>query len=425
MKRNMMKMTFKLVAIFLAVCPSLLAQAGPSATAGNAALRYTFRYAQSAEFGGGLGDWQTASPSAELDYSNGNSRHLFNVDYTGGYIWTVGGPSYGTGMFQRLLLSQGLVWPKWNFLVGDSVGYYPEAPITGFSGIPGIGEPIGTPNPAPPSSQSILTLNTNVVENTVSGNLSHILDFATSLSLGGSSDMLRYPDGNGLNTNSQMANGGPAFRINARNSLSAQYLFSQFSYPDYNYSFMTNSVMFVYQRAWTRSLTSSVSLGPEWIGGSNNSFISIPPSTTISAQATVNYQRRSVSAGVGYSRGTTGGSGYLFGSETDSVVGTFSREFDKKLTLGLTGGFMHNSELGTAGTGLRTTGIGSGLTGTIESEFAGVQASRKLGRYFSCFANYTATNQSYPGSLPNNVLNEYWQLVSFGLAYSREISPGH
>lgn len=412
----MMKETFKFVVIFMAVCTSLLAQVAPGAAVGNADLRYSFRYSQSANFGGGLGDWQSISPSAELGYSNGNSKHLFSLDYTGGYNSTVDGPSYGAGMFQRLLLSQGLVWPKWNVRVSDNVSYYRETPTTGFSGIPGIGEPIGVSNPTPPSSQSILTLNTDAVENTVSGGLNHILNFATSLSFGGSSDLLRFPNGNGLNTNSQIANGGLSFRIDARSSLSARYLFSQFSYPDYNYAYKTNSAMFGYQHAWTRSLASSVSIGPEWIGGANDNLISIPSSTAISVQASVNYQRRSVSSALSYSRATTGGSGYLYGAETDTVVANFSEDFDKNLTLGLTGGYMRNSELG-------TTGVGSGLTGTFDSEFAGVQASRKVGRFLSCFANYTATDQSYPGSLPVNVLNELWQSVSFGLVYSRETSP--
>ncbi|MGH9607964.1 MAG: hypothetical protein ACRD3N_19935 [Terracidiphilus sp.] len=406
------------MAIFLAVCPSLSAQVAPGAATGEAYLHYTFRYSQSAQFGGNRGDWQTTAPSAELDYSNGNSKHLFSLDYAGGYLSTVEGPSYGTGMFQRLLLSEGFVWPKWNVLVSDNVGYRPASPTTGFSGIPGIGEPIGVASPAPPSSQSILTLNTHTVQNTVSGDINHILNFATSLSLGGSSDLLRYPDGNGLNTNSPMAKGGLTFRIDARNSLSAQYLFSQFSYPDYNYTFKANSALFGYQRAWTRSLTSNVSLGPEWIGGSNNNLIDIPSSTAISVQAAVTYQLRSGSTGLSYHRGTTGGSGYQFGAETDSVVANFSREFDKKLTLGLTGGYRRNSELGISSTGL-------GAAHTIDGEFAGAQASRQLNRFLSFFANYTATTQSYAGSLPNNVLNQLLQAASFGLAYSRGINQSH
>jgi hypothetical protein len=405
----MMKTTFKFVAIFLAASPSLLAQAAPGATAGSADLHYAFRYSQNAQFGGDLGDWQTVTPSAELDYSNGRDRHLFSLTYSGGYTSTVRGPSYGDGMFQRLLLSQGIAWRKWNLLISDNVSYLPQAPLTGFTGIPGIGEPIGVPGPGGPSSQSILTVSTHAVDNTANGALNHILNFATSLSLGGSSDLLRYPDGNGINTDSQMANGGLTFRLNARNSLSGQYHFSQFSYPDYNYTFMTNSGMFGFQRTWSRSLTTSFSAGPEWTGGPNSK--AVPSSTGVSAQASLIYHARSVSAGANYNRSTTGGSGYLLGAESDSVTATLSREFERTLTLGLTGGYN------------RTSGLG--IATTIESEFGAVQASRQLGRYLSVFASYTATTQSSTGALPANVLNQFLQGASFGIAYSRETNPTH
>lgn len=403
-----MKTLFQFVAILLAVFPRLSAQAAPSATKGGATLHYTFRYSQTAEFGGDRGDWQTIVPSAGLDYSNGNDKHLFSLHYTAGYIANVEGPSYSTGMFQHLLLSQGIVWSKWNLLVGDDVSYLPEAPTTGFSGIPGIGEPIGVSNPPLPSSQSILTVNTHVVENNVHGELTHILNFATTLSLGASSGLLRYPGGGALNTNSDMTNGGLTFRINARNSLSAQYLFSQFSYPDYSFTFTTNSGMFGFKRTWTRALSSTVSAGPGWIGSSDNS--PIPSSTAISAHAAVNYQFRSGSAGLSYNRSISGGSGYLFGGENDSVVATLSREFGRKLTVGLVGGY------------LRTTGLRNDTA--IEGEYGGIQASRQLGRFLSVFANYTATTQSHTGSLPTNVLNQLFQVASFGMAYSRNTIHG-
>lgn len=405
----MMKTTFKLAAIFLAVCPRLLAQVAPAATAGSADFRYTFRYSETAQFGGSLGNWQTISPSAELEYSNGSTRHSFSLNYTGGYTSTLSGPSYSDGMFHRLLLSQAINWRKWNLNVSDDASYRPQAPTTGFSGIPGIGEPIGVSAPTNSPSQSIFTVNTHVVENTVHGDLEHILNFATTLNLGGSSDLIRYPDGNALATNSQMANGGLTFRINARNSLSAQYLFSQFSYPDYSFTFRTNSGMFGFKRAWSRPLSSSISVGPDWIGSSNSS--AVPSSIAMSVQAALNYQVRSWSAGLGYNRGTTGGSGYFFGAENDSLVATFSRDFEKKLTVGLTGGYQH------------TSGLGS--NSDIRGEFGGIQASTRLGRYCSIFANYTATTQSSTGSLPANVLNQLWQAASFGIAYSRETNPSY
>src|ERR1035438_5965488 len=76
-------------------------------------MHYTVRYGQSAEFGGGLGNWQTANVSGDLDYANGKTRRPFSMTYGGGYTWTISGPTYTTGLFQHLLLSQGFVYRKW------------------------------------------------------------------------------------------------------------------------------------------------------------------------------------------------------------------------------------------------------------------------------------------------------------------------
>ena len=45
------------------------------------------------------------------------------MNYTGGYTWTIAGPSYVTGLFQHLFLSQGIVWRKWNVMASDNVSY--------------------------------------------------------------------------------------------------------------------------------------------------------------------------------------------------------------------------------------------------------------------------------------------------------------
>src|ERR1700679_3071635 len=157
-----MKTIFKFGAFLIVSATAVHGQVAPAATSGAAGLQYSFRYAQTAEFTKSDGDFQTLSPSASVEYSNGAERHPFSLKYTGGYNWGFSGPAYDTGFFQRLRLSQSMVWPKWEAYVTDNVSYLPEAPSVGFSGIPGVGEGIGEPNPEP-SSQSILSQNTHIV----------------------------------------------------------------------------------------------------------------------------------------------------------------------------------------------------------------------------------------------------------------------
>ena len=411
-----MKTTLALLAFLFTVAIAARAQTSPEATAGTAVLNYSARYGQNADFlPGNLGDSQNATLSGNVDYANGFKRRPFALTFGGGYSWNIAGASYGDGFFENLLLSQGIVGRKWSIQVSDDISYLNEAPITGFSGVPGTGEPISGTNLTPPSSQTILTLNTRTINNVVNGEFEHNLNYATTFSVGGSSALLRYPDENGLDSNAQMANAGLTRRLNARSSFSGQYSFTDFSYPGNNStqpvsSFVTNAAFFGYQRVWNRSITTNVSLGPEWLASSNSAVV--PSSTTVAGSASANGQFRFGSASLSCSRSTSGGGGYLVGGEVDTVTAGFAREFERKLSVNLTGGYMRTSGLANQGT--------SGLAnqGEYDSKFGAAMATLRLSRYFTAFASYTGTDQSTPSSSSGNALSGLWQVVSFGIGYS-------
>jgi hypothetical protein len=402
-----MRAIVKQIAFVLAFCAAAHSQVVPEATgpaklpiSGN--LNYSLRYSQTAEFGNVYGDWQTSGLSGSASYANGKERLPFSLTFAGGDTWTITGVPYGRGPFENLMLSQGFVRRKWNVTVSDNESYRRQAPTTGFSGVPGTGEPIGVSNPSPGSGESILTVNTTTIDNTATGEFTRILSSAMTLDAGGSSTILRYPDGNGLDTSTLMANAGLTWRLNVRNSFSGTYAFSQFSYPSNNVSIESDSVILSYKRQWNRRLSTTAGAGPEWIQSSNSAIV--PSSTRVSVNAAVNDQFRFGSVGLSFSQGSSGGAGYLVGSEVDSVNANFSREFDKNLTIGITGGYM------------RTKGLSN--NGATNAEFGGVQASRRLGRYFSAFANYTAIDQSSSSALSGSVLKGLQQVIGFGIGYS-------
>jgi hypothetical protein len=404
-----MKTTLKILAFLFAVCAASHAQVAPAATGPRGGLpvgpnlHFAFRYAQTAQFGGNTGNWQTSSPSASVEYTNGNERLPFTLNYAGGYIWTLTGPTYETGLFQHLYLSQDFVWRRWKVLASDDVSYLPQAPATGFSGIPGIGEPIGVTNPAPSSSQSILTLNTHVVDNVVLGEVEHNLNFATTLSVGGNSELLRYPDGNGLNTNTQTGTAKLKWRLDGRDSILVNNVFSEYGYPDfYNINFLTNTTLVGLEHAWSRNLTTMASVGPEWISSSDQG--AVPSSTDVSVSASVNYHRRFTAANMSYIRGTNGGAGYLLGGEADTVQGNLSHQFGLNATIGLTGGYVRIA-------GLTNNGV-------TNSKFGGAQFTRQIGRSLIVFANYTGIDQTSTSNLPTNALGQLLQVVGFGVGYS-------
>lgn len=420
-----MKTTLKLVAILLTGCAGAYAQVVPEATgparlpvSGN--LHYALHYSQTAEFGG-LGDWQTGTISGSVDYSNGTDRHPFSLSYGGGYTKTFTGPDYETGVFQHLFISQGLVGHKWNAMVSDNISFTPESPTTGFSGIPGTGEPIGGPGSNPPSSQSVLTLNTRTIENTAAAQIGYHIDYATTLNLGGNSNLLHYPDGNGVDTNGLAANAGLTRRLDARNSLVGQFMFSRYDYGNQALDTSQSSAsapypdsdlkaaMFGFQRVWSPKLQTTVSVGPQWISSSNAAIE--PSTTTVAVNAAVHYAFRFESASLGYTRGGSSGGGVLPGATVDSVYAGFSRLFGRDLTIGLTASYMRSDALELGGA-------------AIDAVYGGAQATRQLGRYFSVFANYTAENQSSnqaalsSQAAQSNVLNGFYQVIGFGIAYS-------
>jgi hypothetical protein len=406
-----MRTTHKILLFLFAVCSAANAQVVPAATGVVRAgknLQYAARYAETAEFTSNQSSWQTATGSGSVNYLNTNERHPFTADYTGGYTWTITGPDYQSGQFHHLFLSQGLNWRKWRFLAGDDASYLPQAPTTGFSGIPGIGEPIGVTNPNPVTGQSILTLNTHAVENNGTIGLEFNPRIETGFSVGGSSGLLRYPKGDGLDTNDESGNASLVHSFDARNALSATYTYSNFSYPGYNVSFETNTGLVGYQRKWSRNLVTNLSAGPMYISSSVSSIV--PDSMDVAANASVTYLLRFTSASASYTRGTNGGGGYLFGAVVDTATGNFTKQFGINLTIGLTGGYQRTDAL-TAGT-------------STDGAFGGAEGTYQLTKNLIVFANYTGIEQSSTTPLPTNALNQLMNTIGFGIGFSpRQAHP--
>jgi hypothetical protein len=407
-----MKASNTLLAVFLVASAAARAQVvpaveGPYGSPISGTLHYDLRYTQTAQFyGGSEGTTQRGVASGELAYANSSAVLPFDVTYSGGDSWNISGQPEGTGVFQHMQVSQGLNRRAWSLRLSDDVNYMPQAPVSGFSGIPGVGDLPGEPSQP---SQPILTVDTRSVFNIVSPSFTHTLGHATSLETGASYAIMRFPDGNGLDTDSVQANGQITRRLDARNSISGQYVYAHSSFPEYAILTMdTQSALFGYQRTWNRQLKTSVSVGPQWVRGSDS--LLVPPSTNLAMNASANYSVRSTTAVVSYFRGTSGGTGEAseVGTHNDDVSGGITQLYGRNLTVSATGAYMRTQGLG----------VQSNQTVVTNTEFGGVSASRRLGRYFNVFANYTAIQQSSNYGLSANVVNGLSQVIGFGVAYS-------
>jgi hypothetical protein len=407
-----MKASSTLFAIFIVVISTAGAQVVPSIEGPyyrlpiSGTLHYDLRYTQTADFYEGYTE-QIGTASGELAYANTSAVHPLALVYSGGDSWAISGPPNETGVFQHMLVSDGLVRRDWSLKLMDEASYTPQAPVTGFSGIPGVGTLPGQPGFP---TQPILTQNLRSVGNTVGPDFTHTIGHATSLVFGGRYSILRFPDGIGLATDSVQANGQINRRLDALNSIFGQYVYGYFSYPAYPQLTMdTQSALFGYLRTWTRQFKTSVSAGPEWIQSSNNPLV--PPSTSLTANASATYAlRTSTTATVSYLRGVTGGAGEAteVAIHNNDVTGAITQLFGRKWTITATGSYM------------RTQGFALQLDQTVatNAELGGVSATRRFGRYFTAFANYTAIQQSSNLGLGANVVNGLSQVVGFGVAYS-------
>lgn len=346
--------------------------------------------------------------TGDVTYTNASTTRPFALTYSGGDMWTITGASGGAAgvYYQHLLASQGLVGRYGTISLSDNVSYTPQAPTTGFSGIPGVGNLPALPGEP---AQPILTLNTVSINNMVTSSYSHRLDHSTSLGISSSYGILRFPDGNGLETNTFQVGPQLTRRLNARNSLSGQYSFSRFSYTESTITMETQSAMSGYQRTWSRRLTTSVSAGPEWIQSSANN--SIPASTDLSVNASATYTvNKSMTATLGYTQAASGGAGVAtqVGVRNQDATAGLTMQHGKNLNLSVTGGYRRTE-------GLQKAGVTNG-------KFVGMSTSRRWGRYIVSSANYTATQQSSSSALPANAISGLSQVVGFSIGYSpREV----
>ena len=404
-----MKAMNRILTICLLGCAPAFAQVNPSATgpgrapAGTSNLVYAFRYAQAAQLNTQMADMQTSNVSATLDYANRQQRYPFTMEYGGGYTWTLTGPGYLTGQFHRLLLTQGVDSRRSKLMLKDDVSYLPQAPTTGFSGIPGTGEIIGVPNPSPSTTQTILTINTHVVDNMASAQFDRTISYATTLGVTGAFDLLRYPDNNGLNINTANAGARLVRRLSGRTTLAGRGSFTQYSYPDASLSINTITEDLGIQHKWTRNLTTDITGGPQELG-SNKSAI-VPSSLRYSVDASVNYKLHYTAFNAAYTHGTNGGSGYMLGGTADVASVNFTHQFNPSTLLGLTAGYNRTASL-------------NSINGVTNAEFGGAQVTWRLGNNLILFANYTAQNQTSTAALPGNTLDQMINTIAFGFGLS-------
>ena len=341
----------------------------------------------------------------------------FSLLYTGGYIMTTE-PSFSNSTFQALTASQGFIGGGWVFGISDTVSFLPSAPTGSLSGVAGSGDiglqPIsGGSIPA----QTVLTDYSRRISNSVNGNVERSLNPRTSISGNGSYGILRFLDGDGENNTQITGALSLNRRLNARNTLSGNVSYSTYSFSGVGAqpTVVSRGLNIVYERLWTRALTTTISAGPQWISGYTLTPLQlqnyptgtnpvIPGRVTAAVNASASYTRGYTVGTLSYSRGINAGSGVYQGATGDTLTGQVSRSFGPNWQGSATGALA------------RTLGL-TGGSATKTFSFGG-QVTRRITRHLSGYISDVIQTQSVGTLAGTNAFNGTSNSVAIGISYS-------
>jgi len=363
-----------------------------------------------AGYNGNGGTVSSTNVSGDFAYITTSKTHPFAVLYSGGYLGSESA-QLPSSTFQNLALSQSYKTRSWDFILNDTVSYLPESPVGGISGIPGIGD-LGL-NPVPTGGDlgsGILTNYDTRVSNVIGASVARQLTGRTSLESSGSYAIQRFTgnaagDDSAYDSNQVQASLGIQHRIDARNTIGADYVYSYFTYTGQPLSFTANGANLHYVRLVTSKLTLDASVGPQWNTGTTFTSTSI----NLAATVALSYTGERTSSSLSYLRGTSAGSGVVEGALTNSVVFSSTRKLNAYWRAAGSVGYTNSQ------------GIPGSIypAFTIDSEVASGQLSRSLGRSFSIYGSYTLENQSLSGGVATALtFNGLEQVVGFGITYS-------
>jgi hypothetical protein len=381
-------------------------------------LQYAVSASESLNWGyyGNGGAAAATNLTGDLAYISSSRRDPFSMILSGGRSWSnQNQPSYS---FANLGLSQVIAVGRWNFVLGDTVGYLPGTPVSGLSGVAGVGDlGLNPPQVGVDSSQGVLTNYSTRVTNTSAASTTRQLTGKTSLNAAGSYSILRFvgdsSSAQGLESDATTGSGGVTHRYDARNTLSANYSYSSFSYSESNSAagvavpgFVSQTPTLMYSHQFTRKFGVSASAGPEW------SSVNTPGSATslsLFADVSANYAGQYSHASIAYLRSTNQGYGVIGGTFSDGVSGGVTRVFNRVWNCAATSAYSR-------ATNLPSAGVGSVVFSTVT---AGGQVSRALARSLSVYASYTLEHQTVSGSAVTvDVYSGLSQISGFGLTFS-------
>lgn len=352
---------------------------------------------ESADTGDANGRWDTTATSIGGGFALTRdwSHARIGVQYFGAQSFYTPNSIFD-GAYHTLGFSQSMSTGRWSFVLHDSLMFTQSAGFTSLqSGLIAPTSGIGSGSALQPGLAPASTINTGPVgtlNNAATGQIAYALSRRTSITVAGVYGALHFSSSGYIDSRSVSGSVGYNYALSPLNSMAVQYSFGENNFSGSAAGIDSHTVLASFGRKITGKLAFQASGGPQVVELLGTSGAPTTSTLSWSANASVTYGPwpRGVSYSATYSHGLTGGSGVLYGSESDTGTGSVRFGFARYWSASVNGGYVANRALTNATTGATQ----------YNTWIAGASLTRPISRKLSFSFNYQYQHQDQNGTCP-------------------------
>lgn len=357
------------------------------------------------------------------------TRSQLALNYSGGGFISTDN-SLGNGTVQELGVIQSFHWRRWKLQFLDQFAYLPETQF-GFGGatslsVPGIDNSLSPAFPglganiAP--SQDIFGGNGPRYTNAFAIQTTYALSPRASITMAGAYDLLHFVDKvapgvqdalrANYDTDNVVGNFGYDYALTRRDSIGVLYRYTSYHFTGNAQAIGDHIVSLAYGRKITGRLALQLSAGPE-LAQLRVAVDNQTRRTLWASSAWLTYVVRRGGLTLGYTHGTSDGSGALVGSTADQTTFAGNRQVGRAWNILGSFGYSHNRSLG--------TNSSQSFQQSFNSYFFTGGLTRTLGPNTNLAVGYTARIQGSSGvTCPTAVCgaNFTQHQISLGIRWS-------
>jgi len=316
-----------------------------------------------------------------------SSQSQFALNYSGGGSVS-NSSSLPGGSYHRLDASQSFTLGRWKIAFLDQFSYLPQSSF-GFGGVsnlsaPGIGGVLGSAVPGLQTNyspaQSLFAGTGPQFNNSAVVQTEYSLTPRASLTATASYGMLRFTQGNSIETNDEIFSLGYNYQVTKNDTLGVVYRFTNYRYLGDPQALNDHTANLAYGRKITGRLALQLFGGPE-INTFRHPIGSETQRVSFSAGGEMNYAFARARLSVSYNHGLSGGSGLLVGSVRDDVATRLSFPITRRWRANTGLGYALNTPISGSVPGVGSQGL--------HSLYASGGLDYALSRTISVNVNYT------------------------------------